>query len=573
MALETAAVAVITMVAEAALVAATESAVTELATKLASKPARVAYRTALTTAIFRLANSGATGERRALVEVLWRKDGPLQHPTVVEELAATISPTREINTTAIADIWRAAFKEPIWRSLKPDAELLVQYLREELRNTEVFRPVFDSQRLDDIAVQTELGAEALQTIEQQLDNLASMLEGQFGRLLQTFAQAPTGLTEHIRDTSLYFAEKTRNFVGRQFIFDTITRFINTHPRGYFIIRGEPGIGKTALSAQLVRTMGYLHHFNIRADGWNRADQFLNNICAQLIIRYRLPYTRLPSEATRSAKVFVELLTEAAAQLPKSEKLVIVIDGLDEAAATKDSGTNTLYLPTILPTGVYIIVTTRPVDQPLRIECEYDSFPIAQDSPQNMADIVDYLSVMVKRPGIARLLATEQMSEDEAIELFRSKSQGNFIYLRYVLHDIEEGIISSLRQQSLPEGLLAYYKNHWARMRGQDEEAWFNYKLPVVMALTVVDVPVTTEALAQLARVKQRSRVQGVLRDWQQFLTIVEMSEGPKRYRIYHASFLDFIAAQEEVQEERVSRYDARNVIIDEMIETLFGDDE
>ena len=46
-------------------------------------------------------------------------------------------------------------------------------------------------------------------------------------------------------------EKTRGFVGRRFVFDALNQFRAKAPSGYFIIKGEAGIGKSALMPHLV----------------------------------------------------------------------------------------------------------------------------------------------------------------------------------------------------------------------------------------------------------------------------------------------------------------------------------
>ncbi len=45
----------------------------------------------------------------------------------------------------------------------------------------------------------------------------------------------------ILDYSNLIADKTRGFVGRQFVFAAIDQFMANHPSGYFIVRGGPGI--------------------------------------------------------------------------------------------------------------------------------------------------------------------------------------------------------------------------------------------------------------------------------------------------------------------------------------------
>ena len=69
------------------------------------------------------------------------------------------------------------------------------------------------------------------------------------------------LTEKLYTFTTLIEEKTQNFIGRQFVFNSLDKFLSEKDRGYFIVRGEPGIGKTALLAQLVKTRGYIHHFN------------------------------------------------------------------------------------------------------------------------------------------------------------------------------------------------------------------------------------------------------------------------------------------------------------------------
>jgi hypothetical protein len=43
--------------------------------------------------------------------------------------------------------------------------------------------------------------------------------------------------------------KSENFVGRDFIFTAINKFLHRYPKGYFTIVGVPGSGKSAILAQ------------------------------------------------------------------------------------------------------------------------------------------------------------------------------------------------------------------------------------------------------------------------------------------------------------------------------------
>ncbi len=102
-------------------------------------------------------------------------------------------------------------------------------------------------------------------------------------------QVPPLLTRHLRNKQFanLIEERTRNFVGRQFIFDGIDKFIENPAfrSGYILIKGEPGIGKTALVAKLIKERNWIHHFNIRSQGITSTSAFVRNVCAQLIILY------------------------------------------------------------------------------------------------------------------------------------------------------------------------------------------------------------------------------------------------------------------------------------------------
>jgi hypothetical protein len=566
--------AVLTMIAEGVVGKLAEKLTDKAAGKLRSEPAKQALRQALGAAIQRYATAGA---RLDLAAPLLRPNGPLAQPAVAEELAQIVRPDHEPNLTLIGDRWRAAVNDPpAWRDFTEEARLFVSYLQAEIRNTDVFRPVFDSRSLDAIASDAALSVEQLAAIDAQVSNLASLIDARLGEIVHAFNTAPYGIRDQIRDYSRYIEEKTRGFVGRQFVFDAINQFTQQNPRGYFIIRGDPGIGKSALTAQLVKTGGYIHHFNIRAEGIGKADQFLRNLCAQLIARYKLNHSIFPPEITQDVGFLNRLLSEVSDQLSGQERAVIVVDALDEVDSLGlPPGANTLFLPTTLPQRIYIVTTTRKVPLSLRIECEQQTLDIEQDSAGNMADVREYVEQAVNRPGIQGYIAKQGISEQQFVDLLVEKSQGNFMYLRYVLPEIEYGAYTDLNLEALPIGLRNYYEDHWRRMRGRDEDAWFEYKLPIVMALTVVKEPVSIDLIADFAGVDQRARIRRVLEDWQQFLyeEQVPYEDGlQKRYRIYHASFHDFIADKEEVEDERVSREGAHKKIADKLWNDLFGDD-
>jgi hypothetical protein len=226
----------------------------------------------------------------------------------------------------------------------------------------------------------------------------------YGQVFQYYGQA-SQLKSVIRSEQFRALVDNRlgTFVGREFVFEKIDRILGgaQGDSGYIVIRGEPGIGKTAVAAALV-IRGYVHHFNIAADNIRTAKQFLEDVCAQLILRYRLPYDTLPQQAGNDSGFLSRLLSEAADAAREHGELpvVIVVDALDEANRSGyRAGVNRLYLPRTLPAGVFMILTTRDEDNIQLVADKQTEIWIHDDDAQNMNDVADYVRGFVAgHPG-------------------------------------------------------------------------------------------------------------------------------------------------------------------------------
>lgn len=354
------------------------------------------------------------------------------------------------------------------------------------------------------------------------------------------------LAHKLISSTTLIEEKTRDFVGREFVFDSFRRFTQQSPCGYFVIKGEAGIGKTAIIAHLVKTFAYAHHFVIAPQGITRPEQFLENICAQLIAKYGLSRpSALPADAGRDSSLFAELLVEVSRKLPTGEQAVILVDALDEAAWHPGGRENVLYLPEFLPEGVFIVVTTRiKQDFPLAVE-RSQVYYLDAGSPENRADALAYIRRYAGREAMqARLEQWGLMPEEFAGWILR-KSEGNFMYLRHVLPAIEAGKFEHGTVDELPQGLLEYYERHWRQIRAIDEDAWVEYRQPVIYFLATAQESVTVWQISSWSDLKP-ARVLAAIRDWREFLD-EEVAGEVKRYRIYHASFREFLAGKDELK--------------------------
>jgi hypothetical protein len=261
----------------------------EVRFKLKRDPVKIALKRALGAAIQRYATSQL---RLDLAHPLLEKKGFLTFPAVAEEVMQLVRFEREPDAELIGQQWKAALVNPPSSfNFTYEAKCFLRYLEIELRSTDVFRPVFEIKDIKAINDKDEDSATLLTAIEAELKDLNDLIASQFGSLTHYFAEALPNIHSEIRDYTFFIEDKTRGFVGRQLIFDEIERFLYDNSRGYFLIDSNPGIGKTALAAQLVKTQGYIHHFNSRSKGVTKAAQFLTNICAQLIARYKFSNSR------------------------------------------------------------------------------------------------------------------------------------------------------------------------------------------------------------------------------------------------------------------------------------------
>jgi hypothetical protein len=365
------------------------------------------------------------------------------------------------------------------------------------------------------------------------------------KLLLEKTKTDQQIDRHIINFDTLISEKTNGFVGRQFVFNALDAFLTEEKSGYFVIRGEPGIGKTSLVSKLVSNRGYIHHFNVASLNIRSTRVFLENVCAQLIVRYNLPHNQLPLNFADDGNFLTQCLREVAVN-STNHPIVVAIDSLDEVERLGlASAVNTLYLPSSLPQGVYIVVTTRPL-QDLHLQVmRQRTLDIEADSNGNLHDIDAYITSYVERKAMQARLSIWKIETKLFIAALRKKSQGNFMYLYYVLPAIEQGKFNEGTLDELPDGLMAYYQRHWRQMRDGKEKDFDAIYAPIVCILGVAQEPVTTDQIAAWTKLPH-GQVKDSIGLWREFLQEKQIN---KRhcYRIYHSSFQDFLKERVDLQ--------------------------
>jgi hypothetical protein len=365
-------------------------------------------------------------------------------------------------------------------------------------------------------------------------------------------------------------DRTQNFTGRRFVFAAIAEFLQKNRKGYFVLEAEPGVGKSSILAKLVLLLKRrcVTHFNSQSQGIVRAEQFLENACIQLIRGFQLNYPQLPENATRDGNFLSRLLGEVSAKLG-GKKLILVVDALDEVEiGLQGRGSNVLYLPDDLPDNVYFIVSKQPKTLPLP---KHQVFDLMQYSAESFADVKLYIDKRTSNSAsIQSWINRQNLQRDRFVAAVAQKSQNNFMYLRYVLNDIDTGKYSDVTLNDLPRELEGYYEKHWDRMEmAVKDKELHRRKLKVIYLLTKTRKPVCCDILADFAE-EDALDLQEFLDDWEQFLD--RNSDTPPDYSLNHASFQRFLHRNDVVQKAGVSLRDIETAISDNLWEDLYGDE-
>ena len=399
-----------------------------------------------------------------------------------------------------------------------------------------------------------------QRVVYDLQQVRNLLEAQHG---ETTAQlAETNETVHRIEAVLtrpdlerhidwssrrIVTDDERGFVGRDWVFKRVDEFANRHTRGYLRIRAAAGLGKSALAAEIARRFRAPAFFLDAAAGRSRPDQCLNHLSAELIERFKLPHKRLPERAGEDSGFLSQLLGEAT-NADRERPIWLVIDGLDEAERLRTDA-NPLLLPRFLPPSVRVLLTHRPGDYELSVEpgVGQEEFKIRKEDTRQTADIKGYLRsrAAFRAAGEA---ATPPLTVEELVNHLSKASDGNFMYVAFVLADVARDP-RSLDLHDLPRGLVGYYQRMWAVIEQdaeRDWDTWEQLQRPVIEKLVVVGEPVSAAWLADHIKRPAEEITRRALRPWERFLDPQD-TRTHRTWRVIHQSFRDFLAAKLDLQ--------------------------
>lgn len=343
---------------------------------------------------------------------------------------------------------------------------------------------------------------------------------------------------------LYEEVALDRFTGREWLVSFIDGFLTAQDRGYIIIEADAGMGKSTFLAWLAQRRGYVHHFVRLMPDPQDVGAAMKNLATQLITSWDLDTHAIGGVLPPSAErpdFLLEVMADAARRRDRSrpgEKIVLVVDGLNETVPA--AGQNPLGLPRSLPEGVYVIVSQRTMQVPLRVDVPRQVIAIQADSEANMRDIHAYLELMAESSEIRPRLESSGVSGETFVNTLLDRSGGVWIYLHYVLAEIDRGTRSPRDIDKLPMGLWHYYAHYWHGWQRTHADRWPEVDLPLLATIAAAAEALPASTLARLAGISRQATVESLLEDeWRPFIQVDETGDDVV-YRAFHDSLKEFL---------------------------------
>jgi len=362
------------------------------------------------------------------------------------------------------------------------------------------------------------------------------------------------------DFTAYLEEKRRDFCGRQWLFDELDawRVASGNERA-LLITGDPGVGKTAIVAQLVHRNPHgqvLAYHCCQADSRQTLDpgRFVRSIAAMIASRLDGYAAQLETPAVKDALSRSRTAEDPGGALeegvlvplerlpaPEHSPRYILIDALDEALLWRAPTTIVNLLATRIdrfPAWLRIVATTRKEPEVLNRLRGLRAKELDAHDPRNLQDIDQYVRHRLDTPNLAERLVASRTSAEQVCRVLREKSEGNFLYVRQALDGIERDQYRLDELERLPPGLYGLYQSFFERLF--PDEASYVEPCRLLQVLVAAAEPLDARHLAEACGWQEDRKFYALLRRLAQYLRQTR-TDGAETYTLYHKSLADWLS--------------------------------
>ena len=372
----------------------------------------------------------------------------------------------------------------------------------------------------------------------------------------------------------YLSNARERFIGRLWLYNELETNLMKQDtdRGVLVI-GEPGAGKSALTAQLIcsrssnpfihkRIIGY--HLCKHADKATQdPGRFVRNL-VDLMARRVPEYGMLVSNSSFILSVlersclrdpfecFEQAVMAPLLQLKGEPQMYfIVIDALDECSSDT-GGTSVVQFiretSSKLPKWIRLVMTSRNDSNVLKHFSHFPKVYLSSKDARNLQDIEVFITAKLFEDAsiLERLKAMLGSSSGEEISFLTSRllsqSQGNFLYVKEMFHFWKEDRNNDFGH--IPKTIGGIYERYLKRIYGSREK--FKPALAILEIMVAAFEPMPVEDLYRVLRTQENIDYEYefvyALKDLSHFIRY----GADNTITIFHLSFTEWLTSNENL---------------------------
>jgi len=340
---------------------------------------------------------------------------------------------------------------------------------------------------------------------------------------------------------------TETFKGRKNELQEIVDFLSKKSGEYLMIWGGPGVGKSALLARAVQMLSwseeirkeagikggigkdklYIFEYFIRRDmGTNDGEEFLDYMYRRLFNKFKIEI-KAGKSVKEKKRAYIEQLKLISKGLKDDERIVLIIDGLDEGAEKPELLDSLVreYIDKVL------VVYASRENTSVR-EYVYDQLERERHREMTLGGLSS---------GDTRALLYEYVNkyelEDKYVEALREKSDGNPLYIKLVCHGIQDGIYKLNDSFNLPKGLEEIYEKLIKNYHKIDKSGKF---FDLLMILVAGKDFFSADMISQLMKIKT-VEAKHTLDIVMEVLIENPLTEEVLDYQVFHESLREYLS--------------------------------
>ena len=372
----------------------------------------------------------------------------------------------------------------------------------------------------------------------------------------------------------YLSNARERFTGRLWLYNELeTNLMKQDTNRGVLVIGEPGAGKSALTAQLIcsrssnpfihkRIIGY--HLCKHADKATQdPGRFVRNL-VDLMARRVPEYGMLVSNSSFILSVLERSCSrdpfecfEQAVMAPllqlKGEPQIyfIVIDALDECSS-ESGGTSVVQFiietSSKLPKWIRLVMTSRNDSNVLKHFSHFPKVYLSSTDARNLQDIEVFITAKLfeDAPILERLKVMLGFSSGEEISFLTSRllsqSQGNFLYVKEMFHFWKEDRNNDFGH--IPKTIGGIYERYLKRIYGSREK--FKPALAILEIMVAAFEPMPVDDLYRVLRTQENIDYEYefvyALKDLSHFIRY----GADNTITIFHLSFTEWLTSNENL---------------------------